>query len=48
MPHAVLWDHGQIIAVGTLPNGNVSFAIGIDVNGQIPGTAPLDGRKEGS
>jgi probable HAF family extracellular repeat protein len=43
LAHAVLWDHGQIIDLGTLPNGNVSVASGINMTAQISGTANRTG-----
>lgn len=39
LAHAVLWNQGQAIDLGVLPNGNVSFAAGINSTAQIAGTA---------
>jgi probable HAF family extracellular repeat protein len=37
--HAILWDHGAVIDLGTLPGpgGEYSFALGINNQGQIVG-----------
>jgi probable HAF family extracellular repeat protein len=35
--HAVLWDQGAVIDLGTLPGGHSSFARGINDRGQVVG-----------
>lgn len=37
--HAVLFSHGAIIDLGTLPGGTYSFASGINIWGQVVGTS---------
>jgi probable HAF family extracellular repeat protein len=35
--HAVVWDNGKLIDLGTLPGGNNSDAVAINRRGQIAG-----------
>jgi probable HAF family extracellular repeat protein len=39
--HAVLWDHGTVLDLGTLPDDNSSHADGINNRGQIVGVSDL-------
>jgi probable HAF family extracellular repeat protein len=37
--HAVLWQHGRMTDLGTLPGGRYSQAVGINDSGQVVGYA---------
>jgi uncharacterized membrane protein len=39
--HAILWDHGSVEDLGTLPADQVSWALGINNQGQIVGASGL-------
>lgn len=40
--HAVLWDRGQMVDLGTIPGGNYSEAFAINDRGQVVGWSMLD------